>query len=397
MQVRKESLIKLSIYLLALRNPLIILSIFIYIVIKKGVAVRFIAGLAPYAIFLLTFFLYSLTKNNELPFIIGQTRDILLAAIVFIFLLTSSKLNLDNKIIVYNSLKRVFVTIGAAKILIILFSILTGINSGVIIGWIRDTWNIQMMTLNVTDSTIFRLQIPMDSALPVFLYAAFKEFSSKNKKRALDYIVLFLLMTSVILTLSRALWAFMTLVLLLFFILETKVILKLKLFFIALIIIPCSMFLTPLGGVIIGILNSRIENDRINSASDSLRTYQNNGLINEFVKEPILGHGLGHYLPNLLRSDTVKYLYESQTLSMFMDVGVLGVFILVMILLWSIFSQYLGRRVSTKRIVLSVIFFMIWVVSGSYNPYLFGVSGGTMLFLSAMSDNFYQRREVKIE
>ncbi|MBU5899913.1 hypothetical protein JVW24_22625, partial [Vibrio cholerae O1] len=75
-----------------------------------------------------------------------------------------------NRTLIYRTLKYCFVYVAIAKIFIIVLSVVAGIGVNDIISWLRDTWNIQMMSLGVEDTVLARLQIPLDSAVPFFLY-----------------------------------------------------------------------------------------------------------------------------------------------------------------------------------------------------------------------------------
>ncbi|VTP63452.1 Uncharacterised protein [Serratia rubidaea] len=189
MKISKSTLtIKMSIYLMALRSPLIIVTMALYMLTRKEMLQRSILKLVPFILFLLAADIYSIIMGNEFGNIIGQTRDIFLAIVVAVFLLASSDISEANRTLIYRTLKYCFVYVAIAKIFIIVLSVVAGIGVNDIISWLRDTWNIQMMSLGVEDTVLARLQIPLDSAVPFFLYFVTRELihNEDNKLKNVD-------------------------------------------------------------------------------------------------------------------------------------------------------------------------------------------------------------------
>lgn len=192
---------------MALRSPLIILTMAFYIIRKEGMAKKVIVEILPFVFFICLAMVYSVNKGNDIDNVIGQARDVFLAVVVSIFLVSASLLSEDNRMLIYRTLKYCFVYIALAKIFILLFSVFTGIPMSDIISWLRDAWNIQMMSLGVEDTFLARLQIPLDSAVPFFLYFVAKELILTEKNKAKTIATFILLIISMLLTLSRAFWA----------------------------------------------------------------------------------------------------------------------------------------------------------------------------------------------
>jgi len=371
--------------MLALRSPILILTIVAYLLSDLKSMVKMIRYTLPFIIFILIEVIYSISNGNDLANIIGQSRDILLAIIVFAFLLSSSFTSMSVNYNIYKSLRNVFVFIGVVKILVIIFAAVTGTQVSDIISWFRDTWNIQMMSLGVQDSIFFRLQIPLDSAVPFMIYFVLQEIFKKKFEKKLLYLYLFILLISMLLTLSRAFWAETILMLGLCYIFEADSKRKLKTFIATFVSLSFLYFLTPVGDSINRVIESRFGSSANvnNVASDHERLIQNLSLSNAFFDSPILGHGLGYYVPNMIRSVDTKYLYESQTLSMLMDIGVLGCVVFLLLLLIVIFNQNRSIKSNVNSNFMVLVFIGLWVFSGSVNPLLFGASGGTILFMIA--------------
>ncbi|CAI0905133.1 O-antigen ligase family protein [Serratia quinivorans] len=395
-KIKSSFFIKTTIYLLVLRSPLIIASILCYLLTHKKIFAKFTLSIIPFLIFLVVAALYSMQMNNDMGNISGQGRDILLAIIVALFLIECGRYDIGNRKIIYNSLKICLSLIACGKIFIIVFSVITGISAIDIITWITQVWDINMMKMGVGDTFITRLQIPMDSLVPFMLYFITKDLilgrgGFKTK------IIFTLLAISLALTLSRSFWAQGVLFIGLAVLLEARISKILKILALSTLVIAIIMFLTPLGDVIFAIIESRLNNQNANAASDLERDYQNNALLNAISTHPLLGHGMGYYIPNVLRSTTTPYLYESQTLSIIMDFGIIGVSVLLLIFLSTCISNALNvsSKKRVKNLIMPLICFSIWLLSGSVNPFLFGASGGIIIFFFSRFhyvDDFYQEK-----
>ncbi|WP_413481326.1 O-antigen ligase family protein [Serratia proteamaculans] len=399
-KMKSSFFIKTTIYLLVLRSPLIIVSILFYLFSHKKIFAKFIITIIPFLIFLVAAALYSMQMNNAMANISGQGRDILLAVIVALFLIECGRYDISNREIIYNSLKICLSLIACGKIFIIVFSVITGISSLDIITWITQVWDINMMKMGVGDTFITRLQIPMDSLVPFMLYFITKDMIlGRGGKTA--KLVFILLVISLALTLSRSFWAQGVLFIALAVLFEAKVSKILKILTFSAIGLGVILFLTPIGDIIFALIDSRLNNQSSNAASDQERAFQNNALLNAISSHPLFGHGMGYYIPNALRSITTPYLYESQTLSIVMDFGIIGVSILFFIFLSTCISNALnvnGKK-RVKNLIMPLVCFSIWLLSGSVNPFLFGASGGIIIFFFSRFhyvDDFYQENNGQV-
>lgn len=354
-------------------------------------AKKVIVETLPFVLFICLAMMYSFNKGNDLSNVIGQARDIFLAVVVSIFLVSASLLSEDNRMLIYRTLKYCFVYIAFAKIFILLFSVFTGIPMSDIISWLRDAWNIQMMSLGVEDTFLARLQIPLDSAVPFFLYFVTKELILTEGNKAKTIATFILLIISMLLTLSRAFWAETIIIVFLAILIEASVSRVLKITIITAIILSILIVFTPIGDLVFKIIETRFNSDGANVSSDEERIWQNQGLLNAFEQMPILGHGIGYFVPDVIRSYTTPYLYESQSLSMLMTLGVFGSMVLLLL-----FVAMCARIISldTSKIrgyFIPLIFLGFWLFSGSVNPLLFGASGGTILFMIARFHSVYRQ------
>ncbi|MEB7584244.1 O-antigen ligase family protein [Serratia rubidaea] len=381
-KINSSFFIKSTIYLLILRSPLIIVSIIFYLFTQKKIFARFTIAIMPYLVFLVVAALYSMQMTNDISNIFGHARDILLAAIIAIFLVECGRYSISNREIIYNSLKICLSVVGAAKIFILIFAVVTGINPLDIITWIRDAWDISMMKLGVGDSFLTRLEIPMDSVVPIMLYFITKDLILGRGGTTTKFVFI-LLIISLALTLSRAFWAQGVLFIGLAILLEASFSKIVKISVLSIIFIGILLFFTPLGDVVYTLIDSRLNNQSINAASDQERTFQNRALLDAISTHPLLGHGMGYFIPNALRSTTTPYLYETQTLSIVMDFGIIGASVLFFLFLYGCITNALNVNgvKSVKNLFMPLVCFTIWLLSGSLNPFLFGASGGIIIFL----------------
>lgn len=379
---------------MALRSPLILVSMFCYMAATRDVIKKFIINTLPFGMFLVVAILYSLSNMNSVENVLGESRDILLSVFVAVFLISCSDISDDNRKLIYRTLKATFVFIAIMKVLILIFSVATGVPMPLIISWIRDSWNIQMMSLGVEGTFLARLQIPLDSAVPFFLYFVTKELIlvNKNKHRIISAFIL--LLVSMLLTLSRAFWAETILFVGLAILFEAGVVRAFKIALVSIISTSVLLLLTPLGTLIFKLIDTRFGKTSLaNSASDLERVWQNQMLYNSFIDSPVFGHGLGYFIPNAMRSVTTPYLYESQSLSMLMTLGVVGTAVLLLLYVFLCIKTIYIDTNGRVKIIVPAVFLIMWIFSGSVNPLLFGASGGVIIFLTAKTSSLYKKTD----
>lgn len=379
---------------MALRSPLILVSMFCYMAATRDVIKKFIINTLPFGMFLVVAILYSLSNMNSVENVLGESRDILLSVFVAVFLISCCDISDDNRKLIYRTLKATFVFIAIMKVLILIFSVATGVPMPLIISWIRDSWNIQMMSLGVEGTFLARLQIPLDSAVPFFLYFVTKELILVNKNKLRIISAFILLLVSMLLTLSRAFWAETILFVGLAILFEAGVVRAFKIALVSIISTTVLLLLTPLGTLIFKLIDTRFGKTSLaNSASDLERVWQNQMLYNSFIDSPVFGHGLGYFIPNAMRSVTTPYLYESQSLSMLMTLGVVGTAVLLLLYVFLCIKTIYIDTNGRVKIIVPAVFLIMWIFSGSVNPLLFGASGGVIIFLTAKTSSLYKKTD----
>lgn len=389
MQIHKSSIIKLTVFLLTIRSPLILAAIAFYTIAERGMLKKMMVRISAYAIFIMIAAIYSLNLVNGMEEVIGQSRDILLCIVVFIFLMSASEVQEMNPSVIYNSLKFCLVLVAICKVIAIIYASATGIDPRILIELMNKNFGLGMMTLGVTDSAFFRIQIPLDAMVPIFLYFVVKEAVNKPGTKIIVSFVIIMLVISMLLTLSRVIWAETIIIMAMALFKESKAAAFAKTTIILTIFLSIVYFFTPIGDSVAQIIDTRFgsQADSLNAGSDIQRVIQNSALYDAFMSSPLLGNGLGHYVPDVIRAQDAKYLYESQTLSMLMDLGIIGCGILMIFIIYTCYTSALkdGGGLLMPSIALS-----FWLLSGSFNPFLFGAAGGLMLFVAAKFHTIYR-------
>ncbi|WP_103162210.1 O-antigen ligase family protein [Pectobacterium odoriferum] len=371
---------KISIWLILARSPFFVFFMALFFIVNNKSFFVFIKNIIPFFLLVVLSVLYSLVQGNEFSYVFGQAKDILLAVVIFLFLVAYSLSKSGGDRFIFDVIKNGFVFIAVAKIIILLYSFYYGVSPVDVIDNISDFWGVEMMTLGVEGSSMTRIQIPIDAAGPLVIFFTLHRILNSNFPLK-DVIQFFLLIFSCLLTMSRFFWAESAFFIILCFLINMK---SKKHFFLLSVLLVISFvlfFLTPLGETINTILGTRFD-ALINSSSDSTRVLQIAEINSAIRKSPIFGHGIGYYIPHFIRSDEIKYLYENQTLSMIMSLGGVGAFVLLVMIVVNVFNNSAMRCSTHKNIILTVLFFIFWLLSGSFNPLLFGASGGIVLFFS---------------
>ncbi|MEY8197767.1 MAG: O-antigen ligase family protein [Colwellia sp.] len=126
-----------------------------------------------------------------------------------------------------------------------------------------------------------------------------------------------------------------------------------------------------------------------NFESDIIRVLQFNALINMWLDAPFFGHGIGAYSIEFLRGGEAgrHFLYEMQWLSLLMKFGLVGIFLIILSLLYYIRAQGKGAM---KENFIPFVTLLFFVFSSFTNPYLFSSSSGVFVALAVC---VFSRRE----
>jgi hypothetical protein len=113
--------------------------------------------------------------------------------------------------------------------------------------------------------------------------------------------------------------------------------------------------------------------------SDDLRTLQSNAIYREFEKAPLLGNGIGYYVPSLLRSTLSRYSYELQIQALYMQMGIIGASTLLLLIIGTLLTQIRGFGI--KNTLFYCILICLWMAGGFFNPVILSSTGGVAFML----------------
>jgi O-Antigen ligase len=123
--------------------------------------------------------------------------------------------------------------------------------------------------------------------------------------------------------------------------------------------------------------------------SDSIRVKQAQVLLQEYEKAPFMGKGIGGYVPDHLRDQSLRHSYEVQWLAFLMQFGLFGLLFLLSPL---IFIAWRLVEAPFSRIRYSFLgAFLLWLLSGFTNPFLISLTSGIIYTLFCLSTQVFTR------
>lgn len=303
-----------------------------------------------------------------LPF--SQFKDIYITIfIVFLTYLYVYDLKGDcKKILSLFFVCAVFLAI--LKLFIYLFSIVSGNPVSFYIEFISDFFGVKLMTLDVSNGGVGRINFISDYSIPYLVFYLLKYGLVFTRSTLIRYFIVILLVVSAFASFSRFIWG-MTIISILGAVVFSS--LKQRLL-ITIFIAFCIPFLFVSN--VSDALALRFSTQQV-SSSDGIREIQYNALMENFTSSPILGHGFGSYVKEYVRSVDAIYSYELQINALLMQMGITGLIVLFFIIVSLYIKPFLGIKSVSDRFVFSVLF-LSWIGSGFFNPVLFSSVGGVI-------------------
>lgn len=218
---------------------------------------------------------------------------------------------------------------------------------------------------------VIRIQLINDILSP-FALAGILIYSRGSKKLdVLSIVGASILFISILLSYSRFTWLILFLVVLMYFFYHQFNMRKTSLVF---ILVLAGLTSYGLFGESIGAsLGNRFSN-QLNEVSDTTRSDQIIGLLGMFDQSPVIGNGLGSYVKTVIRDVSQPYTYEVQWLSLLMQMGILGIFVLILAILPLYFRLF--HYFTQKHFLMTSLLLTVWVLSGFTNPYLTSSTAG---------------------
>lgn len=322
-------------------------------------------------IFILFEALYTLCNSILPPMLVfAQGKDIFIYFLMFTICLC---FNEEKNIYLYliNTVTVALATVGAMKLLIILASVATGMSVSVIVKAISELFNVALMTYDLNDSAVARINMPSDSLILIPVYYLITKFIKGGANRK-DVICFVLIAFSALITMSRYQWASAGLAILLAILsnLKSKKI----------VLACCCIALLSFVILSLDSVQEAIQmrfSTQTSTYSDSVRLMQEVKIIAAINNAPIFGNGLGYYIPDLIRNSISLYAYELQIPALVMQLGFFGASVIIFMTMLPIFVSSLNIKFSN---MLSVwVLAIAWITAAFFNPVLFSSSGGAGL------------------
>ena len=131
-----------------------------------------------------------------------------------------------------------------------------------------------------------------------------------------------------------------------------------------------------------------------NANSDMIRDQQSLVLITSIKENLFVGHGLGAYINDFIRSDTNVFSYEKEYLSLLFQTGIIGFILIIANMLYIYVKSILQNifhnseeRIFILLVLTNIVFFLI---RPFFNPGLLGFNNGIImifLFISTFKNN----------
>lgn len=112
--------------------------------------------------------------------------------------------------------------------------------------------------------------------------------------------------------------------------------------------------------------------------SDSTRDIQSTELIQGILQKPFWGHGMGSFIPDLIRSEALPFSYEKEYLSFVFQLGIVGFFIIIagIIIVYAKQMVIYLKNVPCVIKIFSITGFMWFLIRPAFNPSFLGLQGG---------------------
>jgi O-Antigen ligase len=219
---------------------------------------------------------------------------------------------------------------------------------------IMDLSGVKPVTLELIPGLI-RIQTICDIFSPFAIYMILIKGSKKTK---IDILVIIIALVSIFLSYSRAIWALTAFVIIISFI-RDRISSKSVISIIFTIISSFIIFLSAND-----IVSNRFQ-EGTTKMSDQTRSLQTDALLKLFSESPIIGKGMGAYVPDVIRDIDAPFTYEVQWLAFLMQLGIIGITLIVTPILAGLIYIF-----HTKNRLDWSFLYIIWILLSFTNPYI---------------------------
>lgn len=221
----------------------------------------------------------------------------------------------------------------------------------------------------------------------VFYLCIYKMVPGKVISFGLAQLLFVLFFLSVLLAYSRLLFAiYFGLFIVVFNSIDRSFVLKFSVFFIFLVL-GVFYLNRDFIGLVINAIEFRFDSG-FNYHSDNIRNEQFLAILDQWLKHPFLGGGIGSFNDSYIRGNEEGsyFLYEMQLFSLLMKYGIFG-FTLWLILILSLFLIINKNIKKTKDKFFYFSILSIYIFSSLTNPYLFSSASGVLICSLVLTEN----------
>ena len=319
-------------------------------------------------------------KGNSITLAFLQYKDFI-ATIVGCWFVSSYVGDDESNAIRYLRLVIHCVAIASlVKLVVLLYAIANGVPISEIVGRISTLFGVHLMTMDFDIGEVGgRFQFVSDTLIPLCIFSLFCLRDRLRLSSMHTLILNSLLLASAVFSFSRYLWMYCAVAACAGMLLAKKD--KLLLLYVLIAVSVSLLSLDYIQDLVILRFS-----DALAGVSDIERAAQTPALIKWFGDAPLMGHGMGSYTHEVIRSDDLPYSYENQLLALAGQVGIVGLLVFVIMVL-RYFRTLLTAHHKDRPYQLAVIVLVIlFVASGMFNPILISstasVAFGALMALS---------------
>ena len=273
---------------------------------------------------------------------------------------------------------------------IILYSLARGVPVVTVVKAVSLAFGTELMTMDL-GSLFGRVQFVSDALIPICIFMVVRHREKLRIGPTRAIVTILLLLTSVIFSFSRYFWGYSAVAFVLGLLLGKRD--RFKAALVTLLTIVILVSLPALSDVV----ELRFS-DSVTGSSDIERAGQSEALQHFFLDAPLLGHGLGSYTTQVLRStenEKGRYGYEMQLLALAGQTGLVGIAFFLLLLIWYYRRLFVsGPLLMPDRLGLGLLL-IVWIAAGLYNPLLespvASVSYACLATMSALGERSTRR------
>ena len=275
------------------------------------------------------------------------------------------------------------------KLVVLLYAIANGVPMSEIVGRISTLFGVHLMTIDfdVPGEVGGRFQFVSDILIPLSIFSLLC-LRDRLRLSSIHTLVLnSLLLASAVFSFSRYLWMYCAVAACAGMLLAKKD--KLLLLYVLIAVSVSILSFDYIQDLVILRFS-----DALAGVSDIERAVQTPALIKWFLDAPLMGHGMGSYTHEVIRSDELPYSYENQLLALCGQVGIVGLLAFTIMVL-RYFRRLLTAHYKDRPYQLAVrVLVILFLAGGVFNPCLISstasISFGALMALSNLGARRYR-------